>query len=159
MEALPAMVSLRRTDHMISFANRSFREKFGDPGGKHCFEARFGRTEPCEDCETFLPLETGSPHHREVLFPDNTLMEAHDFPFTDLDGTSLILEMGLDITDRRRAETELKRYRNHLEELIAERTGQVEAANARLAAEILNWRRPNRNWARAGQNWRRLFRA
>lgn len=137
MEALPAMVSLRRTDHMISFANRSFREKFGDPGGKHCFEARFGRTEPCEDCETFLPLETGSPHHREVLFPDNTLMEAHDFPFTDLDGTSLILEMGLDITDRRRAETELKRYRNHLEELIAERTGQVEAANARLAAEIL----------------------
>jgi PAS domain S-box-containing protein len=136
MEALPAMVSLRRTDHAISFANRSFREKFGNPEGKRCFEARFGRTEPCEECETFLPLKTGAPHHREVLFPDNTLMEAHDFPFTDLDGTSLILEMGLDITDRRRAETELKRYRGHLEDLIAERTRQVEAANAQLAAEV-----------------------
>jgi signal transduction histidine kinase len=136
METLPAMVSLRRADHMISFANRSFREKFGDPEGKRCFEARFGRSEPCEDCEAFLPLETSKPHYREVRFPDNTLMEAHDFPFTDLDGSSLILEMGLDITDRRRAETELKRYRDHLEELIAERTRQVEAANARLAAEV-----------------------
>jgi PAS domain S-box-containing protein len=136
MEALPAMVSLRRADHLISFANRSFREKFGDPEGKRCFEARFGRTEPCKDCETFLPLETGLPNHREISFPDDTLMEAHDFPFTDLDGSSLILEMGLDITDRRRAETELKRYRGHLEELIAERTRQVEAANAQLAAEI-----------------------
>lgn len=136
MEALPAMVSLRRPDHLISFANRGFREKFGDPGGRRCYEARFGRSEPCEDCQTFLPLETGMPHHREVAFPDNTLMEAYDFPFVDLDGSSLILEMGIDITDRRRAEMELKRHREHLEELVAERTRQVEAANAQLESEI-----------------------
>jgi PAS domain S-box-containing protein len=136
MEALPAMVSLRRPDHKISFANRGFREKFGDPTDRRCYEMRYGRSEPCEDCETFNPLQTGVPHHREVSFPDDTLMEAYDFPFTDLDGSALILEMGLDITDRRRAETELKQHREHLEELIAERTRQVEAANARLEAEI-----------------------
>lgn len=136
MEALPAMVSLRRPDHRISFANRGFREKFGDPGGRRCYETRFNRNEPCGDCQTYLPLETGKPHHREVLFPDNTLMEAYDFPFTDLDGSSLILEMGIDITARRQAEVELKRYRDHLEEMIAERTLQVEAANARLESEI-----------------------
>ena len=136
MEALPAMVSLRRPDHLISFANRGFREKFGDPGKRRCYEARFGRSEPCEDCQTFLPLQTGTPHHREVSFPDDTLMEAYDFPFIDLDGSSLILEMGIDITDRRRAEMELKRHREHLEELVAERTLQVEAANARLESEI-----------------------
>jgi len=136
MEALPAMVSLRGPDHKISFANRGFREKFGNPGDQLCYQMRFGRSEPCEDCETFLPLETGTPHCREVSFPDNTLMEAYDFPFTDLDGSSLILEMGLDITDRRRAETELKHNREHLEELVAERTRQAEAANAQLAAEI-----------------------
>lgn len=136
MEALPAMVSLRRPDHRISFANRGFREKFGDPKDRLCYDLRYGRPEPCPDCETFKPLETGTPNHREVSFPDNTLMEAHDFPFTDLDGSSLILEMGLDITDRRRAEIELKRHREHLEELVAERTRQVESANARLEAEI-----------------------
>ena len=136
MEALPAMVSLRQTDHRISFANRSFREKFGDPEDRRCYEMRFGRKEPCEDCETFRPLATGEPHHREVSFPDNTLIDAYDFPFRDLDGSSLVLEMGLDITERRRAETELKRHREHLEELVAQRTRQLEAVNAQLQAEI-----------------------
>jgi signal transduction histidine kinase len=136
MEALPAMISLRRTDHLISFANRSFREKFGDPDGRRCFETRFGRTEVCEDCETFTPLKTGKPHRREVMFPDASLIDAYDFPFHDVDGTLAILEMGLDITDRRRAETELKKHREHLEELVAERTRQLEDVNARLAAEI-----------------------
>ena len=136
MEALPAMVSLRRPDHLISFANRGFREKFGEPGGRRCYEARFGRSEPCHDCQTFLPLETGQPHHREVAFPDNTRMEAYDFPFTDLDGSSLILEMGIDITHRYRAELELKRHREHLQELVAERTRQLEAANAQLESDI-----------------------
>ena len=136
MEALPAMISLRRTDHLISFANRSFREKFGDPEGRRCFETRFGRTEPCEDCETFTPLKTGKPHRREVMFPDASLIDAHDFPFHDVDGLSAILEMGIDITDRRRAETELKKHREHLEELVAERTRQLEDVNVRLAAEI-----------------------
>jgi two-component system sensor histidine kinase UhpB len=136
MEALPAMVSLRRPDHRIQFANRSFREKFGDPGGRRCHELRYGRSEPCENCETFLPLETGQPNHREVVFPDSSLIEAYDFPFTDLDGSSLILEMGLDVTDRRRAEIELQRHREHLEELVAERTRQLETVNARLENEI-----------------------
>jgi signal transduction histidine kinase len=136
MEALPAMISLRRTDHLISFANRSFREKFGDPGGRHCYETRFGRKEPCEDCETFIPLKTGKPHHREVVFPDASLIDAYDFPFHDVDGSSAILEMGIDITDRRRAETELRKHREHLEELVAERTRQLEEVNARLEAEI-----------------------
>jgi PAS domain S-box-containing protein len=136
MEALPAMISLRRTDHLISFANRSFREKFGDPEGRRCFETRFGRTEVCEDCETFIPFKTGKPHRREVMFPDASLIDAYDFPFHDVDGSPAILEMGLDITDRRRAETELKEHRAHLEELVAERTRQLEEVNARLAAEI-----------------------
>jgi len=136
MEALPAMVSLCRPDHKFSFANRGFREKFGDPGDRSCHEMRYGRSEPCDHCETFKPLETGAPQHREIALPDNTLMEAYDFPFTDLDGSSAILEMGLDVTDRRRTETELKQHRERLQELIAERTRQLEDANARLEAEV-----------------------
>jgi PAS domain S-box-containing protein len=136
MEALPAMISLRRTDHLISFANRSFREKFGAPDGRRCFETRFGRTEPCQDCETFIPFKTGRPHHREVVFPDASLIDAYDFPFRDVDGSPAILEMGIDITDRSRAEIELKKHREHLEELVAERTRQLEVVNAQLEAEI-----------------------
>jgi PAS domain S-box-containing protein len=136
LETLPSMVSLLRPDHHVAFANRSFREKFGQPGDRRCFEMRFGRSEPCENCETFLPLATGEPHQREVAFPDQTLMETFDFPFKDLDGTSLILEMGNDITVRRRVELELKKHQERLQELVTERTRQLETANARLAADI-----------------------
>ncbi len=136
LETLPSMVSLLRPDHRVAFANRSFREKFGQPGDRRCFETRYGRTEPCEHCETFLPLTTGQPNQREVSFPDDSLMEAFDFPFKDLDGSWLILEMGNDITARRRAEIELKKHREHLEELVAERTGQLEETKDRLEAEI-----------------------
>jgi two-component system, NarL family, sensor histidine kinase UhpB len=144
LETLPPMVSLLRPDHRVAFANRSFREKFGPPGDRRCFETRYGRTEPCEDCDTFLPLMTGQPHQREVSFPDDTLMEAFDFPFKDLDGSTLILEMGNDITARRRAEIELKNHREHLEELVAKRTRQLEAANVMLAAEIRELERAQR---------------
>ena len=48
----------------------------------------------------------------------------------------LIMEVGLDITERKRAEGELAGYRERLEELVRERTRQVEAANAQLQAQI-----------------------
>jgi PAS domain S-box-containing protein len=108
LEALPRMISLLTPDHRVVFANRSYREKFGDPGGQRCFEARFGRNEPCEFCESYKPLNTGQPHHWDVILPDGTLLEAYEYPFTDADGSPLILEMKTDVTERKRAEAALR---------------------------------------------------
>ena len=41
-----------------------------------------------------------------------------------------------DVTERKRAEAELARHREHLEELVKERTARLEAANSQLQAEI-----------------------
>ncbi|HMF30607.1 MAG TPA: ATP-binding protein, partial [Candidatus Lokiarchaeia archaeon] len=41
-----------------------------------------------------------------------------------------------DLTERRRVEEDLRRYREHLEELVSERTAELEAKNAQLAEEI-----------------------
>ena len=40
--------------------------------------------------------------------------------------------MGIDVTERKRAEAELEKHRHHLEELVQERTGELEAANTQL---------------------------
>ena len=39
------------------------------------------------------------PHHWEWTGPDNRNYDIYDFPFTDADGSTLILEMGIDITE------------------------------------------------------------
>lgn len=128
LETLPAMICLLTPDHHVAFANRSFREKFGEPKGRYCYDFCFGQKEPCHFCESYEVLKTGKPHHWEVTSPDgSTVISAHDFPFTDVDGSPLILEMDLDITAQRKAEAELKIHRDRLEDMVKDRTSQLEA--------------------------------
>ena len=135
LETLPAMICLLTPDHEVAFVNRAFREKFGESNGRRCHEYCFGNTEPCDFCESYKVLETGKPHHWEVTTPDGkSVIDAYDFPFTDVDGSPLILEMDIDITDRKRAEAELARYRKHLEDLVQDRTIELQSANKELEA-------------------------
>ena len=116
LETLPGYLVLLTPDHHVPFANRFFRERYGESHGRRCYEYLFGRTEPCEMCEAYRVLKTMTPHEWEWTGPDGRKYQVFDFPFTDTDGSTLILEMGIDITDRRLAEIELERHREHLEE-------------------------------------------
>lgn len=107
LENLPAMICLLTPDYHVVFANRSFREKFGESNGKHCYEYCFGNTEPCKFCESYKVLETGKPHHWEVTSPDGRTIDVNDVPFTDADGSLMILEMDVDITERKLAEEKI----------------------------------------------------
>ncbi|HMK45922.1 MAG TPA: ATP-binding protein, partial [Methanocella sp.] len=128
LETMPAMICLLTPDYHVAFANRAFREKFGEANGRHCYEYCFGRTEPCDFCESLTPLKTGKPHHWEAIALDGSVIEAHDHPFTDTDGSRMVLKMDLDITRFRHAEKELKESRKHLEDLVRERTRSLEEA-------------------------------
>ena len=109
LETMPVMVSLLTPDYHVAFSNRSFREKFGEDNGRPCFDFCFGKKKPCEFCESYRVLETGKPHHWEVNAPDGSVIDAYDFPFTDTDGSPLILEMDIDVTEQRNAEAGLKK--------------------------------------------------
>lgn len=135
LDQLPAYLVLLSRDYHVPFANRFFEERFGAAGGRRCYEYLFGRSEPCETCESFKPFETNAPHRWEWTGPDNHIYDIYDFPFTDVDGSRLVMEVGLDITERRKAEAELAQYRQHLEDVVRMRTVELEQANARLRAE------------------------
>jgi two-component system, chemotaxis family, CheB/CheR fusion protein len=115
LDMLPAYVVLLTSDYHVSFANRFFRERFGESGGRRCFEYLFARTEPCEVCETYLVLKTNAPGHWEWTGPDGRDYDIYDFPFTDTDGSPLIMEMGIDITELKQAEELLKEANKTLE--------------------------------------------
>jgi PAS domain S-box-containing protein len=108
LEALPVYVCLLDADYRMPFANRYFRESFKEPAGRRCYEFLFDRDTPCETCESYTVMKTRAPHHWFWTGPNGRDYDIHDFPFIDADGTFMILEMGIDITERRMAEEEVR---------------------------------------------------
>jgi PAS domain S-box-containing protein len=77
--------------------------------------------------ETWVQYADGARH--DVLFTKGI--------FTDLDGkVAGLVGVMLDITNRKRAERELSEYRDHLEDLVRERTAELAITNERLTREI-----------------------
>ncbi len=108
LETLPAYVILLDKDYCVPFANKVFRERFGESNGRHCYDFLFHRESPCENCGTYKVLKTNSPHRWEWTGPDDRDYDIYDFPFVESDGSTIILEMGIDITDRKQAEKRLR---------------------------------------------------
>jgi len=111
------------------------------------YEARFGvqlkdwigKTDaelwPPEIAENFRKndlavLAAGRPIEvtEETVSPDGSRCHwlNSKFPFRAADGERYIAGIGLDITEQKKAEDELTIYREHLEALVKERTGELE---------------------------------
>jgi PAS domain S-box-containing protein len=119
LEELPAYVNLKAPDYSIKFANRFFRERFGDPAGQPCYQVMHGYNNPCEDCGVMMGYDTQEPREREWTDRGGRTYRTYDYPFADNDGSPLILELGIDITGRKKAEEVLKEKTRTLEAFFA----------------------------------------
>jgi PAS domain S-box-containing protein len=108
LETLPILICMMTPDYHVAFVNRNYRERFGDSVGRYCYEYRFGFTNQCEFCESYKVLATGKPHHWEYNGMDGRVIDTYDFPFTDVDGSLMILKMGIDITEHKKAEEDIR---------------------------------------------------
>ncbi|WP_051299901.1 PAS domain-containing protein [Methylobacter luteus] len=128
LQALPVYVILLSQDYQVTFANRFFAQRYGKSLGRSCYNYLFNRNKPCAECETFKVFETHTPQEWQWTGPDDHDYEIHDFPFTDTDGSPMIMEVGIDITEMKRAKQALREANASLEQRVAERTTELEAA-------------------------------
>lgn len=128
LQALPVSVVLLSQDYRVVFANRFFEERYGKARNRRCYEYLFGRCAPCETCETYTVLKSGAPVDWEWTAPDGQDYQIHDFPFPDNEGASMIMEVGIDITEMNRAKQALREANASLEQRVAARTAELEAA-------------------------------
>ncbi len=118
LEQLPAFVSLIAPDFSLVFANHVFENIFGSWQGRRCHEVIFAKTEACEDCPAVQVLENRTFGMKEMKVPGDRVYSVYKYPFTDVDGTTLVLSLGIDITQRKRAEEAVEAERQRLFALL-----------------------------------------
>lgn len=119
LDALPAAIYLKAPDHTIRFANRGFLVLFGSPEGRRCYEIFHGRSEPCEVCPAVEVSRNQKCHIWEWSWPEKgTTFQVQYHPFSDLDGSPLILTLGQDITESKRLEEALRADEQFLEDIF-----------------------------------------
>lgn len=105
-------------------------------GNPICYETFYGRNAPCDQCHLKEAFESGEPVIREKLNPKIGWVKVHAYPVQDDSGKiTLVVEHIRDITEKKQAQLDLQRYREHLVEMVDERTAELSQANKDLARE------------------------
>ena len=109
LDGIPGFVFLRAPNYSIRFANRYFLEHFGEPVEKPCYEIMANRREPCDECRILDVFRTKKPQKWEWTSKINDkVYQIYDYPFIDVDDQLLVLEFGIDITDLRKKEEQIR---------------------------------------------------
>lgn len=137
LDGLPAIVYLHDRQYVVHFANRAFRETFGSGEGRRCYEALRDYDGPCEDCRTQEVLDTQVPQRSECLLArTGRSYQIFSYPFTDVDGTPLALELWIDDTERKESERALRESESALRRLSAQLLNAQEEERKRIALEL-----------------------
>ncbi|OPX86155.1 MAG: Sporulation kinase E [Pelotomaculum sp. PtaB.Bin104] len=120
LDKLPAYVCLIAPDYSFRFTNSYFRERFGETDGKTCYEVFRGRNTPCKKCPIFSVFDTQVPQERDWTSLSGATYQMYDYPFKDFDGSPLVLELGIDITERKQSEKVINELKEQYQRLVNE---------------------------------------
>ncbi len=120
LDSISELLALQDQELRVLWANRAAAESVGQTVpeliGRHCYEIWHRRTEPCEGCPIVAAYKLGCDQHAEITTPDNRTFELHAYLVRDEEQRVLgAVEMGADITARRRAEDALRTSEERLE--------------------------------------------
>ena len=122
-------VDIIDSDFNIVYIDPEWQKVYGSPAGKKCYEYFMDRNSECPDCGIRKALETKTIIVTEEILKkeNNRPIQVTTIPFQDKDGKWLVAEVNVDITEQKKIEEQLDKYRKHLESLVKERTVKLES--------------------------------
>ena len=122
LSSLSELVTHQDKDLRVIWANRAAAESVDSLPeqlvGLHCYEIWHGRSEPCVGCPVIKAIETGQLQEAEITTPDGRVWFIRGCPVreasSDISGA---VEVMLEITERKRAQEEIRRHLERIEVL------------------------------------------
>jgi two-component system sensor histidine kinase/response regulator len=124
LNSMSELMVYQDTERRVLWANKAASESVGlAPGqlvGRHCYEIWHQRDAPCAGCPVVEAYETGRPQETEMTSPDGRVWFVRGNPVRGASGDIIgIVEVTLDITERKRAKDLLRAQRDLALELSA----------------------------------------
>ncbi len=120
-------------DYNIRYVDPEWARLYGDWNNKKCFDYFRDRLSPCPEC----PIEEAFKLKRAVVSEEvlpkegNRPNQVTTIPFQNEFGEWLVARVHVDISEKKKVDQELRRYRDSLEHLVSERTQELLQETAR----------------------------
>jgi PAS domain S-box-containing protein len=139
---IPDLIAILDTEHRIVMANKAMVDCLKvspeQCAGTKCYLAIHGFEQPPDYCPHTKTVKDGKIHsveiHEDILGGDVLVTCS---PLRDQQGEITgSVHVARNVTEQKKAAEELKKYRDHLEQLVNERTAALVEVNAELNQEI-----------------------
>ncbi len=136
-EAMADGIYIVNQQYDIQYVNSVLIKEFGIYEGRKCYEYFHDLIEVCPWCKNRDVLAGKTVRWEWYSSKNHKTYDLIDTPLKNADGSISKLEIFRDITERKQTEKELKQHRDHLEEMVDERTTELrKMVNAMASREV-----------------------